>query len=581
MTNIRHIVANCKIVLANNQNAGFNSGGDDSSFTNLNVIGGGSSCNGFVRSFSEVLISDINFSGTWDFSRQFVLSTVSSDKFIMTNCVSTAAGDLLILLTGNKPQMSNLTGRFDISILGADNGIFSDLDVQDLSYDSGSSQDNHYFTNCKFNGTSTITLYGDWNKFVNCSFNSSFTLPATSNNNFLLLCQGVAGFTDNGTNNAIIDDISKDGTFTTNSDNKLKTEKSIKTYVDNAVLAEDFWDRAGIIIEPKNSGDTVKFDKLQGQTTATTFALDKLTFDTSVSAFTTITSSDTANVIVVDASSTSSAILRLDRAATNQNSTFEHYTAGSPKWIVGMNSDTTDDYHITGSGTIKFNADTDATIELGRAKISSPVTDVAYFSHYDNANATDYAIKQLASGRTIVNSKSGEDVSLAVNNAVQALADTTKFKVTNYINQQGIFAEIYVADNATSQSIPTGATYTKVTAFDTNGQSANCTADQANDKITITQTGRYRVEGSFSFNSGTANVVWRGAAFLNGTEQSQVHFKRKTATASDAGNAGFTGFIDVTTVPWDLDFRVRHDNAGSIDLTLEYANLNVEYVGET
>jgi hypothetical protein len=146
---------------------------------------------------------------------------------------------------------------------------------------------------------------------------------------------------------------------------------------------------------------------------------------------------------------------------------------------------------------------------------------------------------------------------------------------------KNIFGEIYVADASTAQSIPTGATYTKITAFTTNGQSANTTPDAANDKIIITQTGKYRVEGSFSFTSGTANVVFRGAAFLNGVEQSQVHFKRKVAVAADAGNAGFTGFIDVTTVPWDLDFRVRHDNAGSVDVTIEYANLNVEYIGTT
>lgn len=158
---------------------------------------------------------------------------------------------------------------------------------------------------------------------------------------------------------------------------------------------------------------------------------------------------------------------------------------------------------------------------------------------------------------------------------------TQEFEFFKHLKKAGTAAEIYVADGSTAQSIPTGVTYTKSTAFTNNGESSNCTSDATNDKITITKTGKYRVSGAFSGQSGTANVVFRGAAFLNGVEQDRVHFKRKFATASDSGSMSFTGFIDVTSVPVDLDFRVRHDNAGSINLTIEYANLNVEYWGET
>jgi hypothetical protein len=144
---------------------------------------------------------------------------------------------------------------------------------------------------------------------------------------------------------------------------------------------------------------------------------------------------------------------------------------------------------------------------------------------------------------------------------------------------EGIFGEIYVADASAQQSIPTGVTYTKSTAFTTNGESSNVTVDAANDKITLIEIGRYRVEGAFSGQSVTANVLFRGAAFLNGVEQNQIHFKRKFTSANDSGSMGFTGFINVTSVPVDLDFRLRHDNAGSINLIIEYANLNVEYMG--
>lgn len=235
-----------------------------------------------------------------------------------------------------------------------------------------------------------------------------------------------------------------------------------------------------------------------------------------------------------------------------------------------------------GTGLFKVEPNADAKISLGRSIISSPTTDVAYWSHYDLGDSnTDYAIKQLSSGRTAINATTGQRVDFNVNNAVQGYIDETKLDITNYINQAGIFAEIYVADASASQTIATGATYTKSTAFTTNGQSSNCTADVTNDKITITQTGRYRVSGSFSGTSGTAGITFRGAAFLNSVEQNQIHWKRKFATNTDSGDMSFTGFIDVTSVPWDLDFRLRHDSGTDKDITLEYANLNVEYIGST
>lgn len=39
--------------------------------------------------------------------------------------------------------------------------------------------------------------------------------------------------------------------------------------------------------------------------------------------------------------------------------------------------------------------------------------------------------------------------------------------------------------------------------------------------------------------------------------------------------------LDVTTVPWDLDVRMAHDNAGAVNVTVEYGQLIVEYLGET
>jgi len=153
--------------------------------------------------------------------------------------------------------------------------------------------------------------------------------------------------------------------------------------------------------------------------------------------------------------------------------------------------------------------------------------------------------------------------------------------VSGRIIEDGTYADIYVSDGSVAQSIPTGATYTKLTAFTNNGPSVNCTADVANDKITITKAGFYIVNCSINGRSGTANVTFIFAAFLNSVEQDQVHCHRKFGSAGDNGSSSMSGIIDVTTVPWDLDVRARHDSGGSVDFTSTYMNLCVSYLGET
>lgn len=153
-------------------------------------------------------------------------------------------------------------------------------------------------------------------------------------------------------------------------------------------------------------------------------------------------------------------------------------------------------------------------------------------------------------------------------------------KTSTYLMQQGIYAGIYVADASAAQSIANGTTYTKSTAFTTNGNSANCTSDAANDKITITKTGKYLVNGTCSFSSGTSNVVWKGCAFLNGVEQSNIHWARKVGSSGDVGSASFMGTINVTSVPVDLDMRFRHDQGSATNITVQYSNLTVIYLGE-
>ena len=130
----------------------------------------------------------------------------------------------------------------------------------------------------------------------------------------------------------------------------------------------------------------------------------------------------------------------------------------------------------------------------------------------------------------------------------------------------GIYGDIHNHDSTFTQAIPNGATYTKLTCFPSNGPCQGVTCDTANDKLTILKTGKYRVNLTLSF-GGTSNTTFRGVVFLGITEQENVHFARKLSTGGDIGSASASGIISVSSVPQDMDVRVRHDQGGSADIT--------------
>ncbi len=144
---------------------------------------------------------------------------------------------------------------------------------------------------------------------------------------------------------------------------------------------------------------------------------------------------------------------------------------------------------------------------------------------------------------------------------------------------ESAYAEIYVADGVTAQAIPTGATYTKLTGFATNGQSQNCTADAANDKITITRAGRYLTTVTISGVSTASAVTFDFAVFLDGVRQDAVNAHRAYAVGGDEGNCSMAGILNATSVPVDVDVRCVQDSLSSDDFTPSFMNLTVLYIG--
>ena len=141
----------------------------------------------------------------------------------------------------------------------------------------------------------------------------------------------------------------------------------------------------------------------------------------------------------------------------------------------------------------------------------------------------------------------------------------------------GIYGGIHQHDNATSQSIPTGVTYTKLTEWADNDSFNNTVPDQSASEITLTYAGDYKIESQLSFASGTNNTTMFVSAFLDGVELDECHFTRKISVADDIGSASFTGIVTVTAGQV-LDLRIRHDDVGSVAITVQYGTINATLV---
>ena len=152
----------------------------------------------------------------------------------------------------------------------------------------------------------------------------------------------------------------------------------------------------------------------------------------------------------------------------------------------------------------------------------------------------------------------------------------------HYTFFKSVYADLYASDNTTSQSIPTGATYTKINQFTTAGQTnaSWVTASAANDNLVVVKPGRYKIEATASTKSGTANVLLKTAIFIGGVKAANVQAERKIINANDTSLISIGGIINITAANTEVDVRVAHDNAGSVNIICVHCNLNLVYLSE-
>lgn len=148
-----------------------------------------------------------------------------------------------------------------------------------------------------------------------------------------------------------------------------------------------------------------------------------------------------------------------------------------------------------------------------------------------------------------------------------------------YVNGSKIvgasWACIYInGEGVTAQSIPNGATYTKITPFTADLPGAiGCAPSHAADNIVV-EAGVYTVGFTRTYLAGTNNVTWHIGVFVNGVLAPQTLQSTKNGVVSVPIYADMD--IPVVCAAGDtIDIRVRHDQPGAVNLTYEHATLYV------
>jgi hypothetical protein len=184
----------------------------------------------------------------------------------------------------------------------------------------------------------------------------------------------------------------------------------------------------------------------------------------------------------------------------------------------------------------------------------------------DGSRAFTGDIDLGANDITNVGTVDGVDVSA---HAANADAHHAAFTPTDYSDARA-YGSIYVTGNGVGQAM-VAATPAKITQYNANGPSLNTTPDNANDQITVTNAGDYRITGSFSFRCSSPNQDVRFFAAVGGAA-TNIGTQARTGT-TNVFSASFNGIIALGA---GAVITVLATVGSSLTLTVQESHLVVE-----
>lgn len=164
--------------------------------------------------------------------------------------------------------------------------------------------------------------------------------------------------------------------------------------------------------------------------------------------------------------------------------------------------------------------------------------------------------------------------------------------VTNYMQISGAgdvlfkgtsglaYANVYVRGNGSATNITIAGTYVKFAYFDTNGESNNCTPDQANNKITVTEPGEYLIICSIHCESTGAGGAdeFGFEVRVGGNVENNLHAHRQMAGGGvDVGSVNMSGIVNIADNEAIEIYCTNEDTTD--DVLIEDCSLSVIQIG--
>lgn len=222
------------------------------------------------------------------------------------------------------------------------------------------------------------------------------------------------------------------------------------------------------------------------------------------------------------------------------------------------------------AGDLRTHINTNGTLVVGNGVDSQ---DGIYVNQPSGGGATAGLLidTSLSGGASSIKIRYGQSDA----NEVFQIDDNRNADLFGYLQQSGIYGEILTEDNTTPQTIPTGASNTKITSYNVAGLFSNMSPDYINNEITLFVTARYKIIVTVVFETTTIGDLWHFSAVKNGT----VEAITQPRSSNGSIDTVVLSKIVEGSLNDDFDLRVRHDNAGSLDIKILSSVYSIIYAG--